>query len=88
LGRNDFANFTLIYFKKFTGICRQNSCTNIGGRIAIQNGKQLTTNVSEQLFRNWQARSTYLSVARKGGAAASRLPPGCRNGPGGLRAEV
>jgi hypothetical protein len=87
-GRNDFTNFTCINDKKFTGISRQNSCTNIGGLISIQNGKQLTSNVSEQLFRNWQAPSTYLSVARKGGAAASRLPPGCRNRPGSLRAEV
>jgi hypothetical protein len=87
-GRNGFPNFTCTYVRKFTGICRQNSCTNIGGRICVKNGKQLKSNVSEQLFRNWQAASTYLSVARNGGAAASPLPLGCRTRPGNVRAEV
>ena len=45
-GGIDFTDFTCIVFKKFTGICRQDSCTNIGGRICMQNGKQLTSNVS------------------------------------------
>jgi hypothetical protein len=40
------------------------------------------------LFRNWPARSTYLSVARNAGAAAPPLPLGCRNRPGSVRGEA